>query len=456
MITADAREARDKQMSQQDLAAEAKAANAVDLATGLIARNIFTDADVFKLESERIFGRSWLFLCHESQIPNPGDYLTMKMGETPIIVWRRADGQIVAFINSCRHRGNPVTRNDVGNTRSFTCPYHGWCYNVSGPRSEPGALVSVPGQDSYYHNELATQSFGLVPVAQVDSYKGLVFGVLDKDAPSLASYLGDMRWALDLLLEQGDLVAVPGVVRWRMDCNWKFAADNAIGDNSHAQIAHRSAFLTFSKMFASPPPSLGKQDPGFTLLADNGHGLNARLDYGGHKLPSAQWRREKVELTQRMTPFGARVSRFNMNVFPNLFIIDRLLMIRNPVSPTCTEIRGLALFDKSAPPDIQDAERRSAFKKFGPSGWLEMEDGENWDQATLGCGIKALESFDLNYAMARGKAQWVNDGQSPPRIDTMTNEHAQMWFYQFWSEAVRARSWSELNESKSRPTEINF
>ena len=242
--------------------------DAVDLKRGLVGRRIFSDPDVYQTELERIFSRCWLFLGHETQVPSPGDYITAKMGETPVIVARDSAGGVNAFINSCRHRGNGVTRCDAGHAPTLTCPYHGWSYDLQGKRVKPGTLVAVPGQKNYYDEKFDAPSWGLIPVAGVGVYHGLVFGTLDPAAPPLEEYLGDFRWFLDMVLGRGDFAAVPGVVRWRMKCNWKFAADNAIGDNSHAQISHRSAFVAMERKLGTARVPLGIEENGFTLLTE--------------------------------------------------------------------------------------------------------------------------------------------------------------------------------------------
>ncbi len=128
---------------------------------GLIDRRIFSDQDIYQQELERIFARCWLFLCHESQIPQPGDFFATTMGEDPILVVRQKDGSVGAYLNSCRHRGMKVCRADFGNTKGFTCTYHGWAYGID------GALVSVPNLEDGYYNELDVAQWGLVPVTQV-------------------------------------------------------------------------------------------------------------------------------------------------------------------------------------------------------------------------------------------------------------------------------------------------
>ena len=92
---------------------------------GLISRRIFTDPEVFELELERIFGKGWFFIGHDSEIPEPGDFVTRPCGIDPAVLIRDDEGVVHAFLNSCRHRGMRIARTDRDNATFLKCPYHG-------------------------------------------------------------------------------------------------------------------------------------------------------------------------------------------------------------------------------------------------------------------------------------------------------------------------------------------
>ena len=140
-----------------------KVKDMVDADNGLLSRRIFIEQEIYEQELENIFARCWLFLCHETQIPNPGDFITSYMGEDPVLVVRDKQGKINAFLNVCRHRGNRLCRADTGNAAAFICAYHGWAYG------NDGGLQAVPNLQDAYYDELDTNKWGLIPVAQMDS-----------------------------------------------------------------------------------------------------------------------------------------------------------------------------------------------------------------------------------------------------------------------------------------------
>src|SRR3954453_3948153 len=116
----------------------------VDVDSGQVSARIYADEEIYEAEAQRVFGKCWLFLAHESTIARRGDYLTTTMGDDPVVVVNQGGGEYAAFMNQCRHRGMRICRADGGNAKGFTCTYHGWVYDLS------GNLVQVPHEKDGY------------------------------------------------------------------------------------------------------------------------------------------------------------------------------------------------------------------------------------------------------------------------------------------------------------------
>src|SRR5665213_2940758 len=198
----------------------------VDIDKRTVSPHAFFDPEVYRAEQQHIFGRCWLYLGHDCQLPEPGNFITAYMGEEPIIVWRGPDGAVRAFIDSCRHRGMKICRLDEGSAARLTCPYHAWTYNSQ------GELVGRPEQHKYSASFDAS-AWGLIPVPRVASYGGFIFGCFDKNAVDLEEYLGDIKWYLDTQLKRTPegRVIFPGVQKWTINTNWKFVCEQLSGDN---------------------------------------------------------------------------------------------------------------------------------------------------------------------------------------------------------------------------------
>src|SRR5262245_58065532 len=243
----------------------------VSLERGEVDRRIYSDPEIFELEMERIFGRAWLFLCHETQIPEPGDFFQSVMGRDNVLVVRQKDGSIRAMLNTCAHRGNAVCRAEEGNAKGFMCTYHGWSYGID------GRLLGVPGYKNFYAGELDKSRIGLAPVAQLSSYRGFVFATHDRTAPPLEDYLGATgRLGLDLIAARGDMVVVPGIQKFVIDCNWKIAVDNLF-DWYHPQVTHASVFRS-GALPPAPEPAGGYERIDMSgVKMDSGAGLDVSV-----------------------------------------------------------------------------------------------------------------------------------------------------------------------------------
>ncbi|MEY2430558.1 MAG: hypothetical protein QOC92_283, partial [Acidimicrobiaceae bacterium] len=434
----------------------------VSLETGEIDRRIFSDPDIFELEMKLIFERAWLFLCHESQIKKAGDFVEAPMGRDNVLVVRQKDKSIKGLLNTCAHRGNAVCRAEEGNTKNFMCTYHGWTYDLA------GRLIGVPGLEQFYKGDLDRESLGLREVAQLGSYKGFVFATLDPTAPPLLDYLGTTgRLGIDLIAAQGDMEVVPGVRKFVIPCNWKFAVDNLF-DWYHPQITHMSAFTPgvfpvptmpegaatsqIDPSGATRPdgtallfPEQGGNPDSIVVIGEYGHAIAGPTSDGAPSVFPQTWR-ERPEAQAALGPVGVRVGG-HPNIFPTSWIaVSTELSLRVPRSPTETELWWFTFVDRSAPPELQQLQIMMANHVFGPSGMLEQEDGENWAQSTAqtmgGASRRIPQVLKMN--LGRGKVIKEHD---LARIEGKTTEHGQMWTYHSWAQWMRGSDWDTLRDA---------
>jgi phenylpropionate dioxygenase-like ring-hydroxylating dioxygenase large terminal subunit len=170
-----------------------------------VHRAVYTDAALFELELDRLFGRAWLILGHESQVRNPGDFFTTRMGREPVIVTRHRDGSVRVLVNRCAHRGARVCEAASGTASEFVCAYHGWTYGTD------GTLAGLPLPEGYARPAGESVGGGLTRVPRVDAYRGFLFASLAEHGPTLAEFLGPLRASFDDFVER----APRARSRWR-------------------------------------------------------------------------------------------------------------------------------------------------------------------------------------------------------------------------------------------------
>ena len=429
----------------------------VDVDRGLISPSIFVDEGVYRLELERVFARSWLFLAHESQLRAPGDFFTTWMGEDPVLVVRADDGSVGAFLNSCRHRGMRVCRADGGSAKAFTCSYHGWTYATD------GTLVSVPSLDDGYRNELDTSQWGLRAVPRVESYKGLVFGCWDPQAVPLTDYLGDMAWYLDAMVDPlpGGTEVTGGVHKWRIPCNWKLAAEQFCGDTYHPATTHPSAMMAEASVVdraqdaASAPaasdgeaPAPRPKPPGRQVATPFGHATAFPLlpppvvpMTRSHMPATAAWYAEQLPAitehigVERVTgPFTGPGT-----IFPSFSWLAGAFTIRvvHPKGPNEMELWSFCLVEAAAPPEVKAEMRSRLTRTFSPSGMHEQDDAINWEHVQAGLGGVIQQETALNYTMGLGHDAEFDD--YPGRVADALHDMGARNFYRRYRELLDDR-----------------
>ena len=436
--------------------------NLVDVKNGTASREIFVNSDVYRQEQEQVFARAWLFVGHESQVPNPDDFYVSRMGEDSVILTRDREGKIHVLLNSCRHRGMKLCRYDEGNTKRFTCPYHGWSYSTGGDlMSTPGELVGVPGYKEHYHEELDKKEWGLVPVAKMINYRGTIWATWDANAPSFEDYLGSMRLWLDSALDhrdgrEGGSVVLVGVQKWRTNTNWKFPATNFIGDAAHG-ISHRSVDL----VGISPSSSKGRRDarpPGHAAFGwpELGHG-----GLGFSPRPEEEFPRNPVfQKFPAVSEYFAKLAQENLKrragkthyqgkgtIFPNMSFHEeqpRTIIVHHPNGPTQTEFWRYYLVDADAPDEVKDTLRHYFITYSGPGGMTEQDDLENWSMSTQASLGVVARRFPYNYQQGLGHSEPHPGYPGAVWCGAQVTEQNQLIWLKRWSEFMEGRDWGQL------------
>jgi nitrite reductase/ring-hydroxylating ferredoxin subunit len=423
---------------------------------------ILNDPEIHALERERIFGRTWVYLAHESEVAAPGDYVVRYVFDDAFIIVRDEAGQVRAHFNSCRHRGTEVCRAEIGNASHFRCPYHGWTYKNTGD------LIGVPAGADAYGDTLDKSRWGLRQMPQFSSYKGLLFGTLDPDAPPLEEYLAGMGFYLDLFADRtaGGLEVLGGPQRWIMDANWKLGADNHIGDGYHSLMAHRSMI----ELGLSPKDAryamYGEQ-----VHAGNGHGLGLVSGPPNVGMPPFLGLPDDIvqALQARLSADQLAVLRptvfMHGTVFPNFSFLHVSLSKdhKSPPAPMLTfrvwqpidanrmEMWSWCLVDRDGSAEYRQAAYETYVHTFGTSGVFEQDDAEIWSSATRALSGQFGRGHHLNYQMGRGKVEpdpdWRGPGEAYP-LDYV--EFNQLSFYKRWAHYMTSDESADSNDRVDR------
>jgi nitrite reductase/ring-hydroxylating ferredoxin subunit len=325
-----------------------------------VHRSIYTDPEIFALEMERIFDRTWVYLAHDCEISQEGDYKTGYLGRHPIIVSRLSDGTVTALLNRCRHRGATVCQHEVGNSRFFRCAYHAWTY------ANDGKLIGVP-IPSGYGPSFKREDHGLAKVPRVASYRGFIFGSMAEDGPSLEQHLGGAKKLLDdycAVSPTGKIEVFRGYQKCAYNGNWKYQIENGV-DPYHVGALHRSA-VTPEAM------NIYKEGKGRVIDMD-GHGVTDHTDWGP------------------MPVDAGLTGGFNLVLFPNLVLLRSQIRIIRPIAVDRTEIYTNVVRLQGVPDEVNLRRMRDQEFEFGAAGTFYTDDMEIFERSQRGLQSSAVD-----------------------------------------------------------------
>ena len=368
--------------------------------------SLYTDPAIFQAELHKIWYRTWVYVGHESEVPQPNDYVMKSIGPEPIIMTRGREGQVHLLHNRCPHRGNRVCMTDKGNARSFTCPYHGWTFG------NDGALRGYPFPSGY--EGVDRSELGLGRVARVASYKGFVFGSFAADGESLLEHLGAAAGAIDALCltsPEGEVEVTAGYLKHKVDANWKFLVENET-DGYHPSFVHASIFEVARSGIGS---LYSAESSAVSRYLGKGHSENdLRPEFRKRDQPMSWFNTSADRLpdySAAMTAaYGADKARHIMiegtphiMIFPNLFIAEIQLFVIQPLAVGETVQHVTALQFKGAP-DLNRRLRQQTMGSVGPAGFLLADDAEMYERTQLGVQSSQPEWLFLGRGLHRERA----------------------------------------------------
>jgi phenylpropionate dioxygenase-like ring-hydroxylating dioxygenase large terminal subunit len=186
----------------------------------------YSDPEILRRENERIFARAWQYVGHSGQLAEDGSYFAAVAGQIPVVVTRARGGEIRAFLNVCRHRGQ-VIASGAGKRETLQCPYHAWTYGLDGSLRAAPRAEREPGFD---FDEL-----GLHKIS-VDRWGPFVFVNPDAEAAPLADVLGDVPARLAEIVD-ADALEFRFRSEFELQANWKIACENFL-ECYHCAVAH--------------------------------------------------------------------------------------------------------------------------------------------------------------------------------------------------------------------------
>jgi phenylpropionate dioxygenase-like ring-hydroxylating dioxygenase large terminal subunit len=339
---------------------------------------LYYDRELFEQELRQIWRKVWLYVGHESEIPNRGDHVCRRVGQQPIIIVRGSDGNVRVLYNRCRHRANLMCHKERDNAAEFVCPYHGWTYSIDGD-------LIAQSFGRAYGSSMRQEDFALTPLERIDSYRGLIFVSSTKEGIGLREHLGKTKELLDFVIDRspkGEVMVTAGAQSCQYRGNWKMLPENSI-ENYHGPFVHKVAFsLSDRRAGRVRAPIVARlpdqQDE--TLYLGGGHmaeflprhGSITRKEPTPARLAYVETMKEVYGEARALELSGTLPAFFF--VFPNLMFIQTHFRRLEPVSVDCTNVYYHPVLLKGASDEINQEILRFHETSFGPAGFVTPDD----------------------------------------------------------------------------------
>lgn len=225
-----------------------------------LAGDFYTAPAMHELDIEAVFSNEWLFACNVAEIPHAGDYVTLEIGKTSVVVVRGKDGEVNAFFNTCRHRGSVICTEAQGHAKRLVCPYHQWVYELD------GSLLSARQMPAGFERA----EHGLRPV-HVEVICGMVYLCIADTPPDIARFKAAVTPYIAPHRPDRTKVAYSETIV--EDANWKLVIENN-RECYHCVGSHPELLATLIE-FALPDDPRANRD--FQLLMQEKTALWDRL-----------------------------------------------------------------------------------------------------------------------------------------------------------------------------------
>jgi phenylpropionate dioxygenase-like ring-hydroxylating dioxygenase large terminal subunit len=377
-----------------------------------VHRDVYINQEVYALEMKHVFANAWIFVGHESQTPEKGDYFATQIGNQPVIQVRHKPDDIHVLYNRCPHKGTKIVIDRQGNTgKFFRCPYHAWSFKTD------GCLLAIPLKKGYEGTGLeeTDSGKGMKAVGAVHNYRGFIFARLAEEGISFEEFFGDSLSSLDNMVDRspvGRLEVVGPPLRYLHHCNYKMLVENQT-DTCHPMVAHESSAGTAVKLYeelnlpeGSPKPAAMEiiapfmsayeffEDMGIRTWP-NGHGHT-----GVHHSIHSDYSAVPGYVDAMTEAYGADKAqailddnRHNTVYFPNIMIKGPIQQLRNfiPLAADRTIVESYIYRLVGAPDEL--TARTAMYNRMinAPTSIVGHDDLEMYERAQEGLHVDGMQ-----------------------------------------------------------------